>query len=67
MGLTPPEAPAEATRLGHCPTWDPPAAMTAAKRWTCGCGHAVLDYCGNVYGSAVEIECPNQESGHGTP
>jgi hypothetical protein len=52
-------APALARQLGHEPVWDPPAAMTAAKRWTCSCRCAVLDYRGTVYGSAIERRCPN--------
>lgn len=48
--------------VGHASThqlaWDPPAAITAALRWTCTvCGHAVLDYAGTVYGSAVDSPC----------
>jgi hypothetical protein len=53
-----PEPVRRAAALGHQVEWDPPAAMTAGKRWTCtACGAAVLDYCGNVYGSAVERTC----------
>jgi hypothetical protein len=54
-----PEAPPkQAVDLDHDLEWDPPAAMTAAKRWTCrACGSTVLDYLGNVYGSAAEQAC----------
>lgn len=52
-----PVAPKVATDLGHTPVWDPPAAMTAALRWTCPCSATVLDYRGNVYGSATEKPC----------
>lgn len=55
-------APAKATDLGHAPVWDPPAAMTAALRWTCPCGATVLDYRGNVYGSATEQACTRAEA-----
>ena len=49
---------AKAQELGHTVEWDPPAALTRARRWTCTCcGATVLDYCGNVYGSAVEMTC----------
>jgi hypothetical protein len=57
VGLTTPEAPVEATRLGHRPVWDPPAGMSSAYRWTCDCGHAVLRVGYNVYGSATEDIC----------
>lgn len=49
---------AAATEKGHTVEWDAPAGMTAARRWTCTrCGDAVLDYCGNVYGGAVDRSC----------
>lgn len=51
----------KATDLGHAPVWDPPAAMTAALRWTCPCGATVLDYNGNVYGSATTRRCAHAE------
>ena len=51
---------ARSLSLGHDPVWDPPAAMTATRRWTCSCGAAVLDYRGTEYGSATEGRCPNQ-------
>jgi hypothetical protein len=48
----------KATELGHTVEWDPPAALSAARRWTCtACGSAVIDYNGNIYGSATEITC----------
>lgn len=54
--MTEPEQ--RATALGHDMEWDPPAAVTATSRWTCKtCGSAVLDYRGNVYGSAIEKTC----------
>ena len=53
-----PNPPAKATDRGHAPKWDPPAGMTAALRWTCACGATVIDYRGNVYGSATERDCP---------
>lgn len=54
-----PEAVRRANARGHAVENDPPAAMTAAKRWTCvKCGATVLDYRGNIYGSAVERDCP---------
>lgn len=43
--------------LGHTPVWDPPANMTATRRWTCECGMAVISYRYNVYGSAVTERC----------
>lgn len=47
-----------AIRLGHVLVWDPPAAFTATKRWTCReCRRAVL-VCGpTVYGSATTERC----------
>lgn len=48
----------------HHVTWDPPATG-AARRWTCdrpGCGAAVLDAAGNVYGSATTAPCPGAPS-----
>jgi len=51
-------ATAKATANGHTVEWDPPASLTAARRWTCTrCGDAVLDYNGNVYGGAVDRTC----------
>ena len=48
----------KATGLGHTVEWNPPAAITAARRWTrTACGSAVLDYDGRIYGSATEITC----------
>lgn len=60
VGLPEYEEPAvaAATEKGHTIEWDPPAALTAARRWTCRrCGNAVLDYQGNVYGGALQITC----------
>ncbi len=54
----PEPAVAKAAEKGHTVQWDPPWGMTAARRWTCTrCGDAVLDYCGNVYGGAVDRTC----------
>ena len=55
----PPEpAVAKAIENGHTVEWDPPAAITAVRRWTCTrCSDAVLDYHGNVYGGAVGRTC----------
>jgi hypothetical protein len=51
-------APEAAVAKGHTLEWDPPAAMTAALRWTCSdCESSVIDYRGNVYGSATEKTC----------
>lgn len=56
--MTQPAAPTAPTLDTHTLEWDPPAALTAAKRWTCtACGYAVLDYDGNIYGSAVINPC----------
>jgi hypothetical protein len=52
----PPEL-AAAIELGHAPEWDPPAAMSSVKRWTCPCGAAVLSTAYSVYGSAVAEQC----------
>lgn len=54
----------KATAMGHDVKPDGPEAMTAAGRWTCACGSAVLVYEGNVYGSATTVRCPLEE---GTP
>lgn len=57
----PPPTPTKGEADGHDLEWDPPAAMTAARRWTCRtCGNAVIDYCGNVYGSATEQPCGSE-------
>lgn len=56
-----PEAVRRAESRGHHVTFDPPAGMTGTLRWTCTeteCGRAVLDYNGNIYGSAIEDDCP---------
>jgi hypothetical protein len=53
-----PQPPTNGAAQSHNLEPDPPSGMTAALRWTCrDCGHAVLDYLGNVYGSAVEKPC----------
>jgi hypothetical protein len=50
-----------AESLGHQVEWDPPAALTTGRRWTCKtCGEAVLIYHNNIYGGAMERTC--QES-----
>jgi hypothetical protein len=43
----------------HNVEWDPPAALTSVKRWTCrNCGLAVLQAAdGHFYGSALTEEC----------
>lgn len=42
---------------GHRLEYDPPAAMSRVKRWTCSaCGRAVL-YNGHFYGSATTEAC----------
>lgn len=47
-----------AESLGHTVESDPPAAITAAERWTCTkCGDAVLRYRDVIYGSASAKEC----------
>jgi hypothetical protein len=52
--LTPPQ---KAEARGHRPVHDGPT-MGGADRWTCSlCGRAVLLYAGNVYGSAIEVDC----------
>lgn len=54
----PEPAVARAEALGHAVEWDPPWGMTAARRWTCTrCSATVLDYSGNIYGSAVTSTC----------
>jgi hypothetical protein len=54
-----------AESLGHTVEWDPPGGLSSAGRWTCkGCGAAVIIYDHNIYGSAVERRCTQQE---GTP
>lgn len=56
-------APHAAVANGHDLHWDPPAAMTAALRWTCPCGDAAIRYGTNEYGSATERPCTLTESG----
>lgn len=44
-----------AVKPGHTLEWDPPAALTAVRRWTCwGCGDAVLLNGNHAYGGATE-------------
>lgn len=53
-----------AEALGHIVEWDPPSGLSSASRWTCTnrrCGAAVLEYNGNIYGSAVEKTCEQIE------
>lgn len=59
--------PVDAVLNGHNLAWDPPAAMTAALRWTCrhyDCGAAAVRYEGNEYGSATEQTCAQVRAGH---
>lgn len=46
-----------AAGLGHTVEWDPPG-LSSARRWTCPCGLTVIDYAGNIYGSATTQWCP---------
>lgn len=64
-GILRSDTPAErATRRGHVVQWDPPFGVSSVERWTCSaCGHAVLRYRGNVYGSALDADCAMQVSG----
>jgi hypothetical protein len=59
------EIPAEVlakAKPGHVLENDPPAAMTAAQRWTCKtCGDAVLRYESIVYGGATERTCDESQ------
>lgn len=53
--------PSKAQGLGHDFEWDP--SGTGVPRWTCRrrtCGRAVINYDGNVYGSATEHECTSE-------
>lgn len=59
--------PAAAIINGHDLAWDPPAAMTAARRWTCrrrDCGAAAIRYEANEYGTACEQTCDEVAAGH---
>lgn len=51
--------PAPPAKAGHRLDWDPPAALTAMRRWTCRtCGDAVLQRPdGSTYGGAAERTC----------
>lgn len=58
-----PAPPPRAIELGHALEWDPPAALTAAMRWTCViCTATAIDYCGNHYGSATEGTCAEERA-----
>lgn len=49
---------ADLVQVGHVLEWDPPAAMTRVRRWTCvHCGDAVLVNGDVVYGSATRTSC----------
>lgn len=53
-----PEPVLRAEARGHSVYDDPPSGISAASRWTCSaCGSAVLSYNGNIYGSALLIDC----------
>lgn len=54
-----PLPPEEASKMGHDLAWDPPEnVLSRAWRWTCTvCGHAVIDYQDNIYGSALTNHC----------
>lgn len=56
------QPPAVVAHLGHDLEWDPPAAMTSMRRWTClVCGDAVLARPdGTVYGAGSERPCDPQ-------
>ncbi len=55
-------APQVALDLGHQPEWDPPASGSNVQRWTCECFASVLrSGLGDVYGTATEIRCPDEE------
>jgi hypothetical protein len=57
------QPPAAAVRNGHTLDWDPPHALSAALRWTCRhCFATALNYRGNEYGDATEVECPGPEA-----
>ena len=52
------QPPQRAVDNGHDLEWDPPAAMTAALRWTCrACGASAIDPLGNEYGDAIHDTC----------
>ncbi len=62
------EAIGKAVQLGHDVEVDPPAACTAARRWTCKrCGDAVLAYGTNIYGSASKEPCHTTGAATPTP
>lgn len=58
-----PEAVVAAVRPGHNLEADPPAALTAVRRWTCTrCGDAVLLNGGHTYGGATERTCEESQA-----
>lgn len=64
MNVLPAEVAAKVLE-GHVMEWDPPAALTAAQRWTCinnGCGATVIRYGERVYGSATEKTCEQSKA-----
>ncbi len=64
--MTPAEHWSEAERLGHRLAWDPPAAITAIRRWTCTeCYATLLDNRGHLYGDATESTCAEARTGVG--
>lgn len=57
-----------ARSMGHDMEWDPPAALTRARRWTCTrreCGEAVIDYDGNISGDAATRSCTAWDGNEG--
>lgn len=53
-----PKPPDNANAATHDLEWDPPHGLSSARRWTCRrCGHAVLSYGSNVYGTATHAPC----------
>lgn len=58
------DSPVPARRFGHTLDWDPPAAITAIRRWTCrDCSSTLLDDRGHLYGDAIEQTCQEAVSG----
>lgn len=52
-----------AVKAGHALESDPPAALTAVRRWTCTtCGDAVLLREGHAYGGATERTCEESQA-----
>lgn len=59
--MSAPEPPVKGNSAAHALEWDPPAALTAALRWTCTrCYATLIDYHGNVYGDAISDPCPGR-------